>query len=174
MKSKENTRRGFTLIELLVVVLIIGILAAVAVPQYQKAVEKSRLTEALVNIPVMMREMEAYVLANGYVSHVEYQDIANVEITGVTMEEDPTNEGETLIYSKYFDYSSAITDSYYGVTLYRYQGAREDTDYLYALNVTHYANGTEEKSCYTHFTDIGNYVCNLLSSQGWTKEESVY
>ena len=63
-------------------------------------------------------------------------------------------------------------NAYYGVTLYRYQG--EEKDYLYALDVIHYANGTDEKTCYTHLTDVGNYICTFLESQGWNKEEAEY
>ena len=69
-------RAGFTLIELLVVVLIIGILAAIAVPQYTKAVAKSRLAGMITLGTSIVQAEKIYYMANGkYTVDMEDLDI---------------------------------------------------------------------------------------------------
>lgn len=81
----KNNKKGFTLIELLVVVLIIGILAAIALPQYFKAVEKSKASEALSILGTIAAANERYRLADpsqAYTTNFQNLDIEFMDKTG--------------------------------------------------------------------------------------------
>lgn len=53
-------RKGFTLLELIIVVIIIGVLAGIAIPQYLNAVEKAKVSKAKANLVVMNQAERFY------------------------------------------------------------------------------------------------------------------
>ena len=75
-------RKGFTLIELLVVVLIMGILASVAMPQYFKSVEKSRAAEAIDAASAIASAQERMYMQKG--SYVQYLKDLDIGISNLS------------------------------------------------------------------------------------------
>ena len=76
-------KKGFTLLELLVVVLIIGILASIALPQYQMAVTKAKVASML---PLMRRFKDA--MAEYKLQHGSYEDLEDTSALGVSWPSD--------------------------------------------------------------------------------------
>ncbi|BAQ61045.1 type IV pilin PilA [Geminocystis sp. NIES-3708] len=100
LRNKKNQQEGFTLIELLVVVIIIGVLAAVALPNLLGQVGKARESEAKNAMGTLNRTQQAY--------HFEKQSFATVDSATLAQAD---NVLGTVINSQYFNISTSTGDS---------------------------------------------------------------
>ena len=157
-----TNKKAFTLIELLVVVLIIGILAAVALPQYQKAVYKSRASEALALLKAIVQSQEVYYLANGEytndISKLDEEVPSNLISTG---EELPEN---SYIYTCTVHYCAAHTGNTH-MPDFDFRFNQVDGKYLCHLNSGNQKNESVKSICLS----MGGTPYALYEQFNWGK-----
>ena len=149
-KISKKMSEGFTLIEMLVVVLIIGILAGIALPQYTLAVEKARLAEALGNLSYIKKMIDLRAAQCGYnyecIQHNGF-DYIELPFDGIDYE------------TEYWSYSLDMS----------IVACRRNGDDIYCID---YAISdwpdlpTAWKRC-SSYSSLGNKMCKYLESQGF-------
>ena len=114
MKKFVNNQHGFTLVELMIVIVIVGILAAVAIPIYQGNIRKAKMSECDAALGTVRTAMRVF-----YAEHGRYPRVADeTPVTGSALG-DSLNISETDLNGKYFNASNytvdEITDSTYTI-----------------------------------------------------------
>ena len=158
----KNTQ-AFTLIELLVVVLIIGILAAVALPQYQLAVDKSRIMPYIQRIKDLDNANEIYYMANGK-NATNFSEL-DIDLTRICPSMTAAEDG---LYCKgvFFQINPVGNTQRYYLTFCP-QDSCTATDYYngkYYLQLL-FVKGAVLNICRDNDQIRGKRICNYLNSQ---------
>jgi prepilin-type N-terminal cleavage/methylation domain-containing protein len=141
-------KKGFTLIELLIVMIIVGILAAIAVPKYNAAVERSRSMEGILNLEKLSDEVNAMY-------------IVNKNIYPAQEELNKFNTTDQVIKSTYFN-APVLTrngDTSVTISIERKSGS----GYCYKLQIVNSYGEPQAISCIDESCTASEKGCSVVS-----------
>ena len=92
MHAHSKARQGFTLVEILIVVVILGILAAIVIPQFTSASEDARASSLVSQLQTIRSQMELYQIQN----NGNYPTITGTDWDAMTIRDETNNTGPYL------------------------------------------------------------------------------
>lgn len=153
-RAARTIKSGFTLIEMLIVVLIVAILAAIALPQYNISVERTKMTEAVTLTKQIAEANKRYYMATGaYANSISELDI---DISG----EDYNNNGNIRKQTENFIYTASAGQNYLAIT------QRVPIGQRYVIAISRTNDRAFCSTIYATATDIQKKLCAQLNAEG--------
>ncbi len=154
-------KQGFTLIEMLVVVLIIGILAAIALPQYQRAVEKARAMKCVTGLEHIAKAYELWYLYTGGNGSVR-DFVADSDIDFRGFASFSFQDDNRTAFDNDSDCSFELTLDPFQADLMAWPPG------TYSLEIVYDGRGKRtDKKCFTSNREKGRFICEGLRKLGW-------